>query len=247
VYDPTIGYYQPRSINVPFNSSQVNSVNGYDDRQVMSPYFNINILQCPPAGKVNLKDSLPTSYAFSSYNLWMGWQYREPSHTGSQVTGNAFVGRGMMKLGDRLQWNVPDVNDATKSVPHEFNVLGGDVADVIWTWWTSAHPDVYKNILNPVVKQDVPWTQQDRATRGDPDACQTEASWQADVFDFPGHVDLNFVWDDGSVRRLDNLYWDSRDAPTGWGSKPEPRTIAIPCFIDDTVSNFGVSSIPKCD
>jgi prepilin-type N-terminal cleavage/methylation domain-containing protein len=232
VHDPSIGYYMPRSLNVPFNTAQTSNIAGYDDRPIMAPYLSIDGLQCPPADEVSLEGDNNT-YIEASYSLWVGWRYTPkdetsargpgidvpnpenpgaPTVTGPSVTTDkAPPTSGMFKLGDKLRY----ANTVS-------SVLAGDTCDVVWTGWWNSHPDK-KGVL-VAVRED--GQSVDMTGRGDPDAKRTRAGWYGNVFDFPGRVDMNFAWDDGSVRRLTDMYWDSRQYGPLGGS---PSRVRYPC------------------
>jgi prepilin-type N-terminal cleavage/methylation domain-containing protein len=67
-----------------------------DDRPRLRPYFDVNMLQCPPAGKVDLDQEIDLtrtpdgSFIHTSTDFWFGWNF----------SGSA----GMRKLGDRWGW-----------------------------------------------------------------------------------------------------------------------------------------------
>lgn len=248
VHDPKTGYYQPRSITIPFNSAQTNRPEGYDDRLLYSPFFNVDQLVCPPAGNVSIQFAEPGTYVQASYNIWAGWKYNGGGRTsvdaGKQQINEITVAspRGMMRIGDRMSYWYDTDFDGQYDTERFFRSLMGDVCDVVWTGWTNAHPDD-KGVLTPFFKQDEPWSDQDRAGRADPDARRTEAGWYGGVFDGPGRVDMNFAFDDLSAVRLNKMGWDGREHPPPWGDV-EPRTKAVPCFADTWADNFNVTAVP---
>jgi prepilin-type N-terminal cleavage/methylation domain-containing protein len=248
VHDPKTGYYQPRSISIPFNSAQTNRLEGYDDRPLYAPFVDLDMLVCPPAGKVTIKYAEPGTYIQSSYNIWAGWKYHGGARTqvnaGNQQIKQITVAppRGMLRVGDRMSYWYDTDFDGDYDTENFFRALTGDVCDVIWTGWTNAHPDS-KGVLNPFVKQDEAWNEQGRAGRADPDAKTTEAGWYENVFSAPGTVDMNFAMDDLSALRIERMRWDGREHPWPWGDV-EPRTKAVPCFADTWADNLNITAVP---
>jgi prepilin-type N-terminal cleavage/methylation domain-containing protein len=223
VHETGIGYYQPRNLNVPFNISQTKNIQGYDDRPMMAPYFRVNILQCPLAGKVTLDDSPANSYIFGSYSLWMGWKY----DASGQNANNPIASTGMFRLGDKLGYN-----------GFYYPILAGDVIDTLFAEMSNAHPD-----SNGALAM--------RTYQADPNAVggearqnmsqnSTRSEWWGNATQV-GRFDWNFLWDDGSVRRLDRARWNTGNGnPNG-----DPRVAYVPSFKDITYSIVSTLTIPK--
>jgi len=61
-----------------------------DDRAIMREYINLDLMVCPLAGKIDLKNVMEDSNVFSTVALRFGFRWKLPAG-----------GRGMLRLGDK--------------------------------------------------------------------------------------------------------------------------------------------------
>jgi prepilin-type N-terminal cleavage/methylation domain-containing protein len=170
-----------------------NSLNDlrFDDRPFLRPYIGLNAaLNDPLAGKIDIEGSKPETHIYTPRQLWFGWRY----------TSNGLREPGMMKLGDRFEWN-----------GQKYNVLASDW-DVIDRGnpgsVQSSHPDS-DGVLEQRIAQDTDWTVQYGAM-----IQVTYSAWAVNGTWRRGPSDLNYGFQDGSVRRYDRVTWDdARMAP----------------------------------
>ncbi len=165
-----------------------------DDRPLLRPYFNINMLQCPPAGKVDLDQPIDLtvtpdgSYIHASMDFWFGWKF-----------DGASGGAAMKKLGDRWGWGDQRFNVLVNDVALTDLGGGGNNYTAHPEQWGVFSPIVYNNGGGPFTNHMV-W-----------------AGWwgggPAKVY-ARGPVDLNAAFDDSSVRRTGAVGYD-RQAEAG--------------------------------
>jgi hypothetical protein len=148
----------------------------------------------------------PASDVTGNYELWFGWRYTRDIN-GSPSNPQ----QPMRRLGDRWGW-----------MGQTFNLLAcdGDRVSTTVPFEISSHPD-RGGVLAPFVFQDalVPTP-------------YTLSRWEARVQpDVRGNLDLNFAYDDGSVRRLDDLPYDE------WRGTGRERTTSVPYY--NGARNYG--------
>lgn len=156
-----------------------------DDRTLIRNYVgNINAqMQCPLSGAVDFEITKPDSNIIGNYVRWYGWQYAESKQK---------VYAPMRKMGDALEWV-----DAFGS--HKFRVLAADL-DAVNNWVQAAHPDKDGILFNRVL-QDAPLLDDVPAVGiGN----YTFSCWNRGNKPERGPIDRQFVYDDASVRRLDD-------------------------------------------
>jgi hypothetical protein len=174
--DPdTSGWISPQDL--------VRPVDLYDMRPPLRGYMAVNKqLQCPMTDQLDLEDTRVDENVFASYAMWWAWRYNVP---------NAPPTRGMFKVGDRWTWK-----------DTRFSILAGDYDALLHDDSVQAsHPDragllsllsaKYKSLTGTGVGD----VQANAFTlsvwhRGKPAAIQR------------GLIDVNSVFDDGSVGRL---------------------------------------------
>ena len=203
------GYFEPRTLNIPFNNQQTRSVDGFDDRVAMRPYINIDGLQCAPAGKVGLNAASTNSYISASLSTWFGFKYWGRSDNQ--------IGAGMFRLGDRIGWN-----------GERYNTLVGDTYYALSAFWPTmyqAHPDAGGR-LPQVRQEEQPFNDTDKAFRGDPDGTHTYSDWRGPLPLGWGRADLNFAADDGSVRR----YQEVPNVDLGLEPSRYPAMAIVPAY-----------------
>lgn len=149
----------------------------YDMRPTLAGIIQINkTLNDPLTQPVNLEYDDPAgTYILSSYNMWFDWAYLG-------VQGGA----GMKKLGDRWTFAGKKYSVLVNDYDNYFN--GQNRA--------CSHPDdeglLENNVQDHVVN---PFTQ----------SFFTISVWRREGSRIRGPLDLNYAYDDGSVRRLDKL------------------------------------------
>ena len=168
-----------------------------DDRPMLRPYIAINkMLNCPLQKQVDLDDPDFDVMIFGGYNLWFGMQYRNNDWLFDAGGAAANSGRnsGMFKIGDR--WEFHDRNWGQQ--PVRSNVLVNDryLPNPDKSAVHSSHPgdgyfnDVYERAVYGI------------APRG------TISIWSSLDARAAGKVDLSALFDDGSVRRYNDVRWD---------------------------------------
>ena len=178
------------AINMNLNSTEPN----WDDRIIFRDYISVNeALNCPLNKKLDYVSSRsggsdagkidPNTLCYSDYAMWMGWR----------VGGE----RGMYRLGDRFTWkNVFGTGEV-----HSSNALAASFAqcDPAGTPWYADHPD--NNGL---------WQHWAGENAGDwwnatPLYTVTWSTYKPVTYLEPYVFNMNFVMDDNSVRRIDNI------------------------------------------
>ena len=161
------------------------SGNRPDDRpRLRSALGNLKVLNDPLSPKIDLDEDLtrtgrdPTME--SNYALWFGMRYVAD-----------LGGRGMFKLGDRLEWRD---DSRGRDIAHRFDTLVSEW-DQVWDQGNSVlnpHPDK-TGVLSPyTVDYDV-WT---------------ESGWASAVTWERGPTDANAAFADGAVIRFADARWD---------------------------------------
>lgn len=168
-----------------------------DDRPLLRPFLSINkSLRCPMQEEVNLDTDDPDTMVYAGYNLWFGMQYRanQGFNDLGQVAANTDRDPGMFKLGSR--WGFEDPNHGQK--PLRSNVLANDryLPNPDKSAVHSSHPgDGYFNDFKKEEAYGI-------SPKG------TISLWSALDARAAGRVDLNALFDDGSVRRYADVRWD---------------------------------------
>ena len=166
--------------NYPWVGSNPNSLNIYDDRTVLRTFLSLNAaLNDPLSGKLDFEAIDADAHAYVSYNLFFGFRY-----LGQQ---------GMMKMGDKLGWSAGNVD-------WHGELLASDRdANRLTGMPQCAHPD-YDGVTTNLVLQN--GTFQNNQDSNLPFK-MTISTW---ISDAPrGPTDLNFAYQDGSVRRENHL------------------------------------------
>jgi hypothetical protein len=159
------------------------------------------LLQCPLVQPVDLevpRETNPDLYIEASYMMFWGWQYR--------LGGAGTTYGGMYKLGDA--WESPEeLQPGGGRVVRRYNLLVSDM-DLRYGWNDYAqgsHPDRSPNAMFQMIfVNDLAYTR----------------AWNFSRWSTPlgtmrrGLVDDNFAYDDGSVRRVNNVTtWTTGDSP----------------------------------
>jgi prepilin-type N-terminal cleavage/methylation domain-containing protein len=150
--------------------------NDYDIRPPLRGWVNINNqLQCPLTPRVELDDTEVDVAIDGSYATWWDWHYETTA--GPQ--------RAMTRLGDRWEWT-------ESGQTQTFNVLAGDF-DIYFAGqgYHGSHPDDEGRLYAESGEGVVGWGT--RAT--------FTLWWNAATGGTRGLIDMNHVFDDGSVQR----------------------------------------------
>jgi prepilin-type N-terminal cleavage/methylation domain-containing protein len=182
-------YLQPNNLTSPVEI-------GYDLRPMLRDKLGLKInqnMQCAMVEPVDLEDTLPDEFVFGNQLMFFGWYY--------------FIGgqrlAGMHKYGDRF--TAPTPGDGRK----RFNLLVGDFdLNRYGQGYQCSHPDQSTGHMYNLAAKRVglftavtfPHTISYWWTGMNP--TQSPAR---------GPLDLNFMYDDGSVRRFDNMLTDTEE------------------------------------
>lgn len=166
-----------------------------DMRPIIQGYIDLKMLVDPLAGDIDFSEDEAldsgNEFVWMAYGLWFGWGYKDE-------------GGGMKKIGDRVTLNSQGLR---------LNILAGDLDLVHESALVStAHPDK-DGVTHLVENQDA-----DRRGGGAADDLVltglnlrlTYSWWQAGTHE-RGPVDLNFLYGDGAVTRLNDVAWDEPD------------------------------------
>jgi prepilin-type N-terminal cleavage/methylation domain-containing protein len=186
------GNYYALHISLPFGLHNKGNAFGYDDRPLLRPYMSINALIDPLAESVDLNGSHSDTMVFASYNLWFGWKW----------IGTERPSRGLVRHGQKMTYETQEPTGG-QWVRRSYNVLAGDTLGHwgfggIWT----AHPDA-DGVWTQQVHQDEPWGGTNPAEQK-----STVSLWYAFGPPVPGSFDQNYTFEDGSVRRYDDVHWN---------------------------------------
>ena len=216
-------------------------LDGYDMRPLLSKIMDVNsALQCPLSPPVelvntNLNNAQPDAVAEASYAMFWDWKYDTASRT-SVNRNNASVNTreaqshpGMMRLGDRFEWAME--NQPIRS----YNVLAGDL-DLRYPNEAAgaqsaqaSHADRAPSLMFPQAAEgEVLFGSRGFMSR-----------WVAPLTVTRGPIDTNFIFDDGAVRRYNdvpnwaNTWQDSKDdrmgfVPIQWDNRRDIDRFQIP-------------------
>ena len=164
-----------------------------DDRPTLKTHIPLKALVCPMNNPQDLEISGPDTYVYTSYPLWFGWQYT----TGRSGTAAGNLQQGMDRLGDSMEFT--DGGDT-----EFFNVLAGDSLhiDNVNMYGFASHPNKYPStwIQDNVQDRPTSWAGNEKTTH----------SWF--VGGLNTRVDSNYVMDDASVHRYNDVKLTYRDA-----------------------------------
>lgn len=184
----------------------------FDFRPTLRNHIRLDLLQDPFCPKVDIERSSADTAIDADYPLWFGWQYLRVNSTRQNIAS----GRGMLRLGDRLEWNPPGATQA-----RFFNVLAGDWDDVNPNVWSAGTQPDSRGVMAPVKIQD----------GGTPGSKWTYARWTSRDHQ-RGTIDPGFLFDDASVSRLP----ETRRGQTTTGIDPgedEPRITRVSLRVFD--------------
>jgi prepilin-type N-terminal cleavage/methylation domain-containing protein len=150
-----------------------------DDRPALAGYLDAGgfaMFHDPLTGR-GVDFTVDDYSIFIDYNLWYGMR----------VLASIGGGKGMLRLGDRLEW-----------LGRGYDVLGGD-RDVLlpnsagWQKAWASHPDDRRVLYPLTVRSPREWH---------------VSWWEANATHERGRVDDNFVYADGSVVRITGVEWN---------------------------------------
>jgi len=205
VWHPAVIYNGNDSMNAAFGSTApggpgAGSLVKHDDRQALRQFISLNgHLNDPLAGGLDFDNIDFDSHAYSNYILWFGFGYR-----GQQ---------GMMKLGDRVVGRGHDTNPAVNFGVRRYDILTSD-RDVMQVAnqrrSQTGHPDA-QGITRKIVLQNGQFDLEVTGTGAD-SLKMTASMWAA--VQPRSEVELNFAFQDGSVRRFDRVKFFDRNMNT---------------------------------
>jgi len=177
-------------------------VANYDLRPMLRPYVKIDdVFNDPMCIPLNYDSREATAATTAIYTSVFYWAGWYFS-----LNGNAMP--GILKIGDRFQaYDVFDRNPQKRIV--SLSVLAGDIDCSGGNGWNS-HPDFSTN-RNQVAES----------------AAWIESNWVGPANRAP--VDLNYAYDDGSVRRVNRVRWYDRNASLP-GPNNDERMVRIHNF-----------------
>jgi len=172
------------------------TVNQFDDRPTFRDYISINQhLNDPLTKPVDIERDDANLDVYGSVAIWAGWKYR--------------IGkRGMMRMGDRFDWN-----------ESSFDLLVSDRSFIAPGHAQNSHPDK-DNVMPNLVSDnsaDGPFFNAGGTYK------TTLSIWWSQGNERRGPVDLNFAYQDLSVRRLELAWNDSYQA--------DGRTVFAPQYV----------------
>ena len=173
---------------------------GFDARPPLRPLFSINkMVQCPFVEPVEMDHTEPDINVEASYMMLWGWQYK-PAAAGNSpgLPGGGAAQTGMFKLGDRFEWREGNRNSFYRVLAADMDLIYAEAGSI-----QGSHPDRDQPSMWQLVAVEAPgfWPRNNLSR------------WVNNMRD-RGLADLNFVYDDGSVLRLDGLLgwqWNRRD------------------------------------
>ena len=194
-------FYPYRTLARQFNRVQPHKVHrdtNVSDMKVLQSFLSLNDnLQDPLVKPVdltmitgNLNDVLSGqvpqgTWIYSSYAYWAGWRYNTPAGL-----------KGMHKLGDGFEWG-----DRT------FRMIASDhdMVTIAQTNVQSTHPDADGVMFNQVLQNETAFDYYSAVRL-------TYSTWTAALGIWKrGAIDMNAVFDDGSVSRYNSVPADARD------------------------------------
>jgi len=180
------GYYPSRPINAPagIKPNQI-LIWGVDIRVPLNAYIDWNRLSCPFAPRpLNYTNITGYSDVEWTYELWLGWQYQVP-YNGVNEKGAFKVGRPFTFQGKSFSILASDEQyDQNTAVNGSNFVSEGE------------HPTTGMDVLD--------YTMPENGSPGDYFTRWNNTTTQR------GPVDLNFLWNDGSVSTISRIpmnYW----------------------------------------
>ena len=237
-------YYAPRTVSAAGPAEVIYAkvgalgVNQFllDDRVPYKGYIDLSkTLSDPALPALNITDdpeATPSGTNWLIYtpiNLWTGYFHKD--------------GKPMRKIGDRMTY----VGGTSPNLepPLDFNVVAGDTLLTSGpdprVWGRASHPD--KDGRRRVKwMQDGPYTQSAQGQTIDTSRTQTFAQW---IGPATSALDVNFAFQDGSVRRYNDVQYG--DNPPGQPYPRDPRMQKIK-FWGDKGEGTGVTDfiqLPK--
>jgi prepilin-type N-terminal cleavage/methylation domain-containing protein len=218
-------FYMERVLQAQPAQLRSNAANT-DFRPALARAFPVNTLNDPLVRAVDITSNFPdgknrTQFAiFASYNIFIGWNsWWDPGPAGR---------RTLRKIGD-------DFNYSDNTHNYSFRILFSD-RDVVMpanAEAQSSHPD-RDGRMNNLWLQDAPSPWSNAAMQATGWEYTTLSFWQL-LGDYQrGPVDDQFLWDDLSVRRYDNVIAGSTVDAT------DERMVGISVFRSDTTLRYWI-------
>ena len=167
--------------------------NHYDNRPSIAAYLSISkTLRCPLVARGELvQTDSDTTHVYSNYGMLWGWRYNEGQK----------LHPAMRRVGDSLGWSW-DYGQGSRE--YRFRVLAADSEEVHFgnNWIHAGHPDKAGALSL--------WTLNDQRDENPVLAPYkfVISLWIRSGGTGRGAMDRNFVYDDGSVERIENLKMD---------------------------------------
>ncbi len=172
---------------------------GYDMRPILRDQLGLNAntaFQCPLIVPIDVDARQEDEYVYGNQGLWFGWYYFDRSFavnqningTRAQVANGGTAHPGMFRYGDRFVHKGKKYNLLVSDIDLYRPTTMGD---------QTSHPDQFaKRMYNAIYI---------RVNVAAAAALPHTASFWHDPVGQRGTVDNNFAYDDGSVRRLNQL------------------------------------------
>ncbi len=170
--------HRPGVLGGPWEAAQLtDGGRSFDARPMLRAYLSLNqSLNCPLSQPVDLEGSKPSTWAYTSYSLWFGFQYGEE--------------KGMVQLGDGVVWQGRKL-DLLISDLNLISTAGVGVA-------ISSHPDRKGQMRNEHWQDH---NRSDAESAPAPFGSPISRSWWGIGGSPRGPLDLNMGCADGSMVR----------------------------------------------
>jgi len=179
----------------PNQLCNVSGTTNQDDRLLLRQWMGINAnFLCPLSGKVNLEDygrdaAGRATMTYSSYAMWFNFQY-----------ALTIPEKAMRRVGDRFTFTQSGAGGESKTDSFNILLMDSDVVGTANDYSFSAHQDK--------ISVQAPWTlQSEPYDPGFTSGKLNYAFWWWGSFTTVrrGPVDTQYVHDDGSVRRIEDV------------------------------------------
>jgi len=185
-------------------------------------YLDVNrSFNDPLCKSIEVEKASTVSGVFTPYSYYAGGRFSQK--------GAAFQ-KGMLKLGDRLEWHLDETDTAYPSGPKSYDLLIGDFAytAIAGNAGIGSHPDK-SGVWTPYWIQEGGNRYNATAAAGVYQNMLTATWWEGGM---RGLIDLNFTRSDGSVQRLVDVRFTQDDRmeliPAHWDNQYRWRVQAPP-------------------
>lgn len=158
-----------------------------DDRPIIRAHIPLKLLRDPMVLSIDLDTDRQTQI-HASIALWYGVSFRQTVGStlypgiNSPASPSGTMGKGMFRIGDRLEW-----------AGEFFDVLVSDLDTPLPTYpyVVASHPD-YEGVMFAEAME----------------STLTLSRWASDKTAQRSPIDSNYTFQDGSVKRYDNVKWN---------------------------------------